>query len=398
MKQSFLGSERNGELMKTRIILLLTIISFATPQPLCGQVQGYNTVSRSARSSWEYVVVKKSNRQELRIFDTKRKAEEYIELLMTRNNSSNEDYKKEVEKQVAKCFGLSSTKGINARIATGQSQCASVPYDIITRRRTGVTNLTYSAAEVTADSETNRMTATYAPAVKPVRYVSATRLDNKVVRNVSALAVNRQSSPKQIEAGSIVRPDNMNNFSFVDKMIASGKYNIDVSVDDKARFVYSCYMRALKQEEWGKTMKASVAKAIAVNSSNSNTYLTEANAAVNQGDQAGHNDASKKIWIPTVEVAKDNSGHFWSDAVKDDAHRGKIFDKLVEVCTNPQSKEVDTQMLRRVVDYVDRDVKNAAARDKSSSPVVMPQDEDWEAVQRVLSVLRKECDENGLCQ
>ena len=317
---------------------------------------------------------------------------------MTRNNSSNEDYKKEVEKQVAKCFGLSSTKGINARIATGQSQCASVPYDIITRRRTGVTNLTYSAAEVTADSETNRMTATYAPAVKPVRYVSATRLDNKVVRNVSALAVNRQSSPKQIEAGSIVRPDNMNNFSFVDKMIASGKYNIDVSVDDKARFVYSCYMRALKQEEWGKTMKASVAKAIAVNSSNSNTYLTEANAAVNQGDQAGHNDASKKIWIPTVEVAKDNSGHFWSDAVKDDAHRGKIFDKLVEVCTNPQSKEVDTQMLRRVVDYVDRDVKNAAARDKSSSPVVMPQDEDWEAVQRVLSVLRKECDENGLCQ
>lgn len=384
--------------MKMRIILLLAIISFATPQPLCGQVQGYNTVSRSVRSSWEYVVVKKSNRQELRIFDTKRKAEEYIELLMTRNNSSNEDYKKEVEKQVAKCFGLSSTKGINARIATGQSQCASVPYDIITRRRTGVTNLTYSAAEVTADSETNRMTATYAPAVKPVRYVSATRLDNKVVRNVSALAVNRQSSPKQIEAGSIVRPDNMNNFSFVDKMIASGKYNIDVSVDDKARFVYSCYMRALKQEEWGKTMKAFVAKAIAVNSSNINTYLTEANAAVDQGDQAGHNDASKKNWIPTVEVAKDNSGHFWSDAVKDDAHRGKIFDKLVEVCTNPQSKEVDTQMLRRVVDYVDRDVKNAAARDKSSSPVVMPQDEDWEAVQRVLSVLRKECDENGLCQ
>lgn len=119
--------------------------------------------------------------------------------------------------------------------------------------------------------------------------------------------------------------------------------------------------------------------------------MQEIKNAVDISDSDATNAGIRRIW----EDAETKSGHFWSDAVKGIAHREMVLDKLVEVCTNPQSKEVDTQMLRRVVDYVDENVKNTTG-DKSSSPVVMPENKDLKAAQRVLSVLKKECD-NGLC-
>lgn len=165
----------------------------------------------------------------------------------------------------------------------------------------------------------------------------------------------------------------------------------------KATMVYSWYMRALEQEEQKKEATANISKDLNDVADRGRLHVQEVKNAVTIGDSDATNAGIRRIW----ERAETQSGHFWSDAVKDAVHREKVLDKLVEVCTNPQSKEVDTQMLRRVVDYVDRDVKNAAARDKSSSPAVMLHDEDkdkgcWNAAQRVLSVLRKECG-NGMC-
>ena len=65
--------------MKMRIILLLlAVISFAAPQPLCGQVQRYNAVSRSNPDACKYVVVYRSSGKVLGRFISRYEAERYV--------------------------------------------------------------------------------------------------------------------------------------------------------------------------------------------------------------------------------------------------------------------------------------------------------------------------------
>lgn len=79
MKQSFLGSERNGELMKTRIILFLSAaIFFAAPLSLCGQMYNQSTVGQS---QYNYEV--RINGSLVRKFKTKDEAKRYV------NNNAN---------------------------------------------------------------------------------------------------------------------------------------------------------------------------------------------------------------------------------------------------------------------------------------------------------------------
>ena len=434
--------------MKMRIILLLlAVISFATPQPLCGQVQRYNAVSRSNSDACKYIVVYRNSGKVLGRFISRYEAERYVKKRLENDALMNAgNAKAEIEKQVAECFGLNSTKGINAGIASEHFKCTSIPYVIIEPRREGVVGLACDAAESSVDllnkvggavsdgigavaeyfqpaeeydspsladgwslellnespvqARVNDNSNLYAaanansdPTVKPEEYVDVMRPSERISSN-PALAVpkNDVASKDDSWQGRTVYVNNFENFDYISRLIDGKKYGKEASVQAKATMVYSWYMRALKQEEQKKVATANVSKDLSDAADRARLHVQEIRNAVDICDSDATNAGIRRIW----ERAETQSGHFWSDAVKDAVHREKVLDKLVEVCTNPQSKEVDTQMLRRVVDYVDRDVKNAAARDKSSSPVVMPQDKDWEAVQRVLSVLRKECD-NGLC-
>lgn len=355
--------------------------------------------------------------------------------------------KAEIEKQVAECFGLNSTKGINAGITSEHFKCTSIPYVIIEPRREGVVGIACDVAETSVDllnkaggvvsdgigavaeyfqsaeeydsptqtddgllellnespvqARVNDNSNLYAaanansdPTVKPEEYVDVMRPSERISSN-PALAVpkNDVASRDDEWQGRTVYVNNLENFGYISRLIDGKKYGKEASVQAKATMVYSWYMRALEREEQKKVATANVSKDVSDAADRARLHVQEIRNAVDICDSDATNAGIRRIW----EDAETKSGHFWSDAVKGAVHREKVLDKLVEVCTNPQSKEVDTQMLRRVVDYVDRDVKNAAARDKSSSPVVMPQDKDWTAAQRVLSVLRKECD-NGMCK
>ncbi len=438
--------------MKTRIILFLSAaISFAVPLPLCGQVQGYNTVSRNNPDDCKYVVVYRSSGKVLGRFISRYEAERYVkERLETDASMKTANAKAEVEKQVAECFGLNSTKGINAGITSEHFKCTSNPYAIIEPRREGVVGLACDAAESSVDllnkvggavsdgigtaldfvsdgigavaeyfqpaeeydspsqaddwlpellnestvqapinDNSNLIAAANSnsdPAVKPEVYVNVTHPSERKSTN-PALAVKKQSETSEQTASSakgIVKPGIQADALY--------SYNEKASVDEKANSINSFYLRASSQEERQKELGNAVASVKA----DADLILAKAIVAVDKENQPDYNDANSELL--RFSGSKDNSGHFWNTIVKDDELREKVLDKLVEVCTNPQSKEVDTRMLRRVVDYVDGECKNAA-RDKSSSPVVMPHDEDkdWKAAQRVLSVLRKECD-NGMCQ
>lgn len=433
--------------MKMRIILLLAIISFAAPQLLCGQVQRYNAVSRSNTDACKYIVVYRNSGKVLGRFISRYEAERYVKEMLKNDALMNAgNAKAEIEKQVAECFGLNSTKGINAGIASEHFKCISIPYVIIEPRREGVVGLACDAAESSVDllnkvggaisdgigavaeyfqpaeeydsptqtddgllellnespvqARVNDNSNLYAaanansdPTVKPEEYVDVMRPSERISSN-PALAVPKNDVAYRDDEwqGRAVYVDNLGNFEYISRLIDGKKYVKEASVQAKATMVYSWYLRALKQEEQKKEATANVSKDLSDAADRARLHVQEIRNAVDIGDSDATNVGIRRIW----ERAETQSGHFWSDAVKDAVHREKVLDKLVEVCTNPQSKEVDTQMLRRVVDYVDRDVKNTTG-DKSSSPVVMPQDKDWKAAaQSVLSVLRNECD-NGLC-
>ena len=433
--------------MKMRIILLLTIISFATPQPLCGQVQRYNAVSRSNTDACKYIVVYRNSGKVLGRFISRYEAERYVKERLENDASMKAgNAKAEIEKQVAECFGLNSTKGINAGIASEHFKCTSIPYVIIEPRREGVVGIACDAAETSVDllnkaggvvsdgigavaeyfqsaeeydsptqtddgllellnespvqARVNDNSNLYAaanansdPTVKPEEYVDVMRPSERISSN-PALAVPKNDIASKDDSwqGRTVYVNNFENFDYIAQLIGDKKYGKEASVQAKATMVYSWYMRALKQEEQKKVATANVSKDLSDAAARARLHVQEIRNAVDICDSDATNAGIRRIW----ERAETQSGHFWSDAVKDAVHREKVLDKLVEVCTNPQSKEVDTQMLRRVVDYVDRDVKNTTG-DKSSSPVVMPQDKDWKAAQSVLSVLRNECD-NGMCK
>lgn len=433
--------------MKMRIILLLTIISFATPQPLCGQVQRYNAVSRSNTDACKYIVVYRNSGKVLGCFISRYEAERYVKERLENDASMKAgNAKAEIEKQVAECFGLNSTKGINAGIASEHFKCTSIPYVIIEPRREGVVGIACDAAETSVDllnkaggvvsdgigavaeyfqsaeeydsptqtddgllellnespvqARVNDNSNLYAaanansdPTVKPEEYVDVMRPSERISSN-PALAVPKNDIASKDDSwqGRTVYVNNFENFDYIAQLIGDKKYGKEASVQAKATMVYSWYMRALKQEEQKKVATANVSKDLSDAADRARLHVQEIRNAVDICDSDATNAGIRRIW----ERAETQSGHFWSDAVKDAVHREKVLDKLVEVCTNPQSKEVDTQMLRRVVDYVDRDVKNTTG-DKSSSPVVMPQDKDWKAAQSVLSVLRNECD-NGMCK
>lgn len=231
------------------------------------------------------------------------------------------------------------------------------------------------------------------PTVKPEEYVDVMRPSERISSN-PALAVSKNDVASRDDEWQdrTVYVDNLGNFEYISRLIDGKKYGKEASVQAKATMVYSWYMRALEQEEQKKEATANISKDLNDVADRGRLHVQEVKNAVTIGDSDATNAGIRRIW----EDAETKSGHFWSDAVKGIAHREIVLDKLVEVCTNPQSKEVDTQMLRRVVDYVDEDVKNTTG-DKSSSPVVMPQDKDWKAAQSVLSVLRNECD-NGFCK
>lgn len=434
--------------MKMRIILLLlAVISFAAPQPLCGQVQRYNAVSRSNPDACKYVVVYRSSGKVLGRFISRYEAERYVKERLENDASMKAgNAKAEIEKQVAECFGLNSTKGINAGITSERLKCTSIPYVIIEPRREGVVGIACDAAETSVDllnkaggvvsdgigavaeyfqsaeeydspsqtddgllellnespvqARVNDNSNLYAaansnsdPTVKPEEYVDVMRPSERISSN-PALAVSKNDVASRDDEWQdrTVYVDNLGNFEYISRLIDGKKYGKEAPVQAKATMVYSWYMRALEQEEQKKEATANISKDLNDVADRGRLHVQEVKNAVTIGDSDATNAGIRRIW----EDAETKSGHFWSDAVKGIAHREIVLDKLVEVCTNPQSKEVDTQMLRRVVDYVDEDVKNTTG-DKSSSPVVMPQDKDWKAAQSVLSVLRNECD-NGFCK
>lgn len=76
MKQSFLGSERNGELMKTRIILFLSAaIFFAAQVVLSGQNYSRDFTKQSQSVYYEVWI---SGQRVARKFKTRKEAEEYV--------------------------------------------------------------------------------------------------------------------------------------------------------------------------------------------------------------------------------------------------------------------------------------------------------------------------------
>ena len=421
--------------MKMRIILLLAIISFAAPQLLCGQVQRYNAVSRSNTDACKYIVVYRNSGKVLERFISRYEAERYVKKRLENDALMNAgNAKAEIEKQVAECFGLNSTKGINAGIASEHFKCTSIPYVIIEPRREGVVGLACDAAESSVDllnkvggavsdgigavaeyfqpaeeydspsladgwslellnespvqAPVNDNSNLYAeanansdPAVRPEVPVNVMQPSERVSAN-PALAVKKQSETSGQTASSakgIVKPGIQADALYT--------YNEKASVDDKANSINSFYLRALSQEEQSKELGNAVARS----KGEADQLKAKAIAAVDKGKQSDYSDANSELL--RFPGSKDNSRHFWNTVVKDSELRGKVLDKLVEGCTITDkngAKKVDAQKLKRVVDYVDR-YKGKPIREPDMN------EEDKKAANDVLNMLQDEC-KKGLCQ
>ena len=273
--------------MKMRIILLLAIISFAAPQLLCGQVQRYNAVSRSNTDACKYIVVYRNSGKVLERFISRYEAERYVKKRLENDALMNAgNAKAEIEKQVAECFGLNSTKGINAGIASEHFKCTSIPYVIIEPRREGVVGLACDAAESSVDllnkvggavsdgigavaeyfqpaeeydspsladgwslellnespfqapvNDNSNLNANSDPAVRPEVPVNVMQPSERVSAN-PALAVKKQSETSGQTASSakgIVKPGIQADALYT--------YNEKASVDDKANSINSFYLR-----------------------------------------------------------------------------------------------------------------------------------------------------------
>ena len=416
--------------MKMRIILLLAIISFAAPQLLCGQVQRYNAVSRSNTDACKYIVVYRNSGKVLERFISRYEAERYVKKRLENDALMNAgNAKAEIEKQVAECFGLNSTKGINAGIASEHFKCTSIPYVIIEPRREGVVGLACDAAESSVDllnkvggavsdgigavaeyfqpaeeydspsladgwslellnespvqAPVNDNSNLYAeanansdPAVRPEVPVNVMQPSERVSAN-PALAVKKQSETSGQTASSakgIVKPGIQADALYT--------YNEKASVDDKANSINSFYLRALSQEEQSKELGNAVARS----KGEADQLKAKAIAAVDKGKQSDYSDANSELL--RFPGSKDNSRHFWNTVVKDSELRGKVLDKLVEGCTITDKN--GAQKLKRVVDYVDR-YKGKPIREPDMN------EEDKKAANDVLNMLQDEC-KKGLCQ
>lgn len=441
MKQSFLGSERNGELMKTRIILFLSAaIFFAAPLPLCGQMYNQSTVGQS---QYNYEV--RINGSLVRKFKTEDEAKRYV------NNNANrikcdaktlsgnyarkgdkskaaianeiaeslpDFYKKCVEiRKVSVASGnkdsMSWSQNANSTILNFLTQTGGVisdsietaldiisdgfnsvmryfqpteEYDSPTQTDDGLLELLNgSPVQARVNDNSNLYAAANAnsdPAVKPEVPVNVMQPSERVSAN-PALVVKKQSETSEQTASSakgIVRPGIQADALYT--------YNEKASVDDKANSINSFYLRALSQEEQSKEL----GNAVVCIKSEADQLKEKAIAAVDKGKQSDYSDANSELL--RFPGRKDNSGHFWNTAVKDSELRGKVLDKLVEGCTITDkngAKKVDAQKLKRVVDYVDR---------QKGKPIREPDmnDEDKKAANDVLDMLQVECKNNNLCQ
>lgn len=422
--------------MKMRIILLLAIISFAAPQPLWGQVQRYNAVSRSNSDACKYVVVDRNSGKVLERFISRYEAERYVKERLKKDASMKAGKAKaEIERQVAECFGLNSTKGINAGITSEHFKCTSIPYVIIEPRREGVVGLACDAAESSVDllnkvggvvsdgigavaeyfqptenesnfpnneeiideflnwspvqapksnDNSNLFAAANSnsdPAFIPEVYVNVMQPSERKSTN-PALAVKKQSETSEQAASSakgIVKPGIQADALY--------SYNEKASVDEKANSINSFYLRASSQEEQQKELGNAVAGVKA----EADQILAKAIVAVDKENQSDYNDANSELL--RFSGSKDNSGHFWNTIVKDDELRGRIFDKLVTDCTITDengAKMVNAQKLKKVVDYVDW------AKGKPIMEPVMNKN-DKSAAMAVLNMLQEECKKEGLC-
>lgn len=318
MKQSFLGSERNGELMKTRIILFLSAaIFFAAPLSLCGQMYNQSTVGQS---QYNYEV--RINGSLVRKFKTKDEAQRYV------NNNANR-----IKCDAKTLSGNYARKGDKSKAAIANEIAENLP------------DFYKKCVEIRKVS-----------VAKGVSVANGNINNGMPWQQNAGAAVSGSYRINQMEA--LEHFDPMPSMALT-KMINDRIYPENAAPEDKEKMITAWYKEALTK----KTGQITNTKAEAFLASELASVVNE---EARRMEMAKTSPASRQpvINATITDLGKTGLGILLNN-VQDPEARAKIFDTLARHCLD--SGKINPDILMSSIDLMQQRMSNTSQTNKALS-------------------------------